>query len=230
MTTIDDPFSCDSEAARLLPWFVTGRLTPEETARVEAHLVACAACRAEVDGQRELHRWLREEPDDAGLGPASFRKLADRIEETQRAMPAARDVSARPDGTARSRLPPWLVAVVVVQAAGLATLGATLWQQANARLEPGFQTLSTVTGVTGVRTSPELRVVFAPDATARDLARLLAEIDASIVDGPSSAGAYALAIRSTRAAPEGRVAAALAQLRADARVVLAEPIGSGATP
>ena len=38
----------------LLPWHVTGRLSPHEQACVEAHLEACAECRAEVRSEQAL--------------------------------------------------------------------------------------------------------------------------------------------------------------------------------
>ena len=67
-----------------------------------------------------------------------------------------------------------------------------------------------------------LRVVLAPGTTAQELASLLAAIDARIVYGPSPAGAYALALSPD--ATDEAMAASLARLRADARVLFAEPL------
>ena len=37
---------CEAEAARLLPWYVTGTLAATDMERVARHLERCAACRA----------------------------------------------------------------------------------------------------------------------------------------------------------------------------------------
>jgi anti-sigma factor RsiW len=43
----------------LLPWYLTGRLAPEERTAVESHLSTCAQCRAELDTERQ---WREMQP------------------------------------------------------------------------------------------------------------------------------------------------------------------------
>jgi hypothetical protein len=73
--------------------------------------------------------------------------------------------------------------------------------------------------------APAIRVVFRPDLREAELRRLLLEARAEIVGGPSPLGAYALSLGFTASgeSPE----AVLALLRADPRVLLAEPIVGG---
>lgn len=67
-------------------------------------------------------------------------------------------------------------------------------------------------------------VVFRPDAQAQDLTRALRDSGARLVDGPTAADAYVLAV-----APADR-AAALAKLKADDDIVMAEPIDQAPGP
>jgi hypothetical protein len=68
-----------------------------------------------------------------------------------------------------------------------------------------------------------VRLVFAEDATERDIRTLLSKVDGTIVDGPSAMGAYTV---SVTARGSDAVAAVLALLRADPHVRLAEPVRS----
>jgi hypothetical protein len=63
-----------------------------------------------------------------------------------------------------------------------------------------------------------LVVVFRGERPEQEIRRLLLRVDARIVDGPSSVGAYTLQV------PDGRQQAALALLRSDPAVVFAEPV------
>jgi hypothetical protein len=69
--------------------------------------------------------------------------------------------------------------------------------------------------------SANMIVMFRSDATIEDVRRSLGSAGASIVDGPTSADAYLLHV-----APQRRQAA-LATLRSDANVQMAEPIDGG---
>jgi len=79
--------------------------------------------------------------------------------------------------------------------------------------EPGYRTLS---GPATSAAGADLTVMFVPTASEASVRAALAEIDAQIVDGPSSQGSYAL--RLPRHAPE-EVARAAARLRARSELV-----------
>ena len=71
----------------------------------------------------------------------------------------------------------------------------------------------------------QLRVAFAEDLTEVELRRLLRELDASIVEGPSALGVYGVALASGATGGE-QVEALLAGLRASPAVRFAEPVGA----
>jgi hypothetical protein len=63
-----------------------------------------------------------------------------------------------------------------------------------------------------------LVVVFDPAAAQRDVARILRASGGRVVDGPTESNGYVVAV------PDGGLSAALARLRAEPAVVLAEPL------
>jgi len=67
--------SCDLEAA-LLSGYLDGELDEASCARVEAHLDACAACRAELERLAELDRELAESAPPGGWDAFGGRLLA----------------------------------------------------------------------------------------------------------------------------------------------------------
>jgi hypothetical protein len=221
--------SCDSEAARLLPWFVTGRLQATEAARVDAHLATCAVCRRDLERQHALSNWIRGDARIESTSPQpSLEKLMSRIDATERATRSpARSTDAAATAS-RRRVPPWLVAAVVVQSIGLAALGSALWRHSDDAPAPQYRTLSSVPDSTST-VIPQIRVVFAPATTVRDVADVLRQVDARIVDGPSPAGAYSLALSRPRPTADF-VASSVDRLRTDARIVFAEPIIGSAGP
>jgi len=234
MTSIIDLDVCDSEAARLLPWFVTGRIDAEDAARVEAHVAACPACRADLAAQRELHGLMQAGEKIEFSPQPSLQKLMSRIDELDReiapaaATPVASVAASSAPPLARTSLPRWLVAAVVLQTIGLGTLGTLLWQHAGSRNAGAeYVTLGSVEARLG--SAPRVRVVFVPDTTLGGMATLLASVRADIVAGPTEAGAYTLALRPD-AVPPTSVDASLARLRADPHVVFAEPVVTDGGP
>ena len=223
MNAEHDHALCDSEAARLLPWFATGRLEGAEAARVAAHVGTCPTCRLDLEQQQTLGEWIRGDAHKDSTSPQpSFEKLMARIDATAGATPPIAQATEPVMVASRQRIPRWLVAAVVVQAIGLAALGSTLWRHAEDRVPAPYRTLSSVPESTG-GVSPQIRVVFAPATTVREVTDVLGRIDARIVDGPSPAGAYALVLSRPRPTAV-YVESSVARLRADARVVFAEPI------
>jgi len=229
-----DALECDSESARLLPWFVTGQLAADETARVEAHVNACPVCRADLARQRHLRDCLRADDRVEYSPQPSLQKLMSRIDELDRELPAATPTghgrgvlvaevsSAIASATQRWAPTRWLVAALIVQTVGLGLLSTLLWGRSPvANGSAPYQTLTAAPPAvaTGAAVA-QLRVVFAPATTVDGMAALLRQVQVTIVSGPSDAGAYALAL----APHAGSLGASLAQLRADPRVVFAEPI------
>jgi anti-sigma factor RsiW len=230
--TIDvDDRICDAEAARLLPWFVNGRLSAADAERVTQHLERCDICRADLAEQRGLRAVLRTVGSVEYAPQAGLAKTLSRIDELARdPAPAAEDrgTGFAPD-TRRRRFgaTQWLAAAVVVQAVGLGAIGgAALVRHTGQAGTAGYETLSTPVPVAAVG---RIRAVFAESMTVGELKALLAAQHLLIVAGPSDAGVFTLG--AAAASGLERLDAPLAGLRAEPRVLFAEPVaGAGAAP
>jgi hypothetical protein len=212
------------EVQDLLPWRLAGGLDANEEARVDAHLGVCAECRADLEFQRRLKAEIVQAPLDVEHGWAQMRA---RLEAEDRPTPAARP---KPFRTPRPRRPGWLSGGVL--AIGPAWGGAqALWGGA------ALATAAAVAGlvwtpallpgayhVLGAKTAPNpgnVVVIFRPDTPEQSLRAALKTSHARLVDGPTAADGYVLAV------PASERAAALATLRARPEVTLAQPIDPG---
>jgi hypothetical protein len=94
-------------------------------------------------------------------------------------------------------------------------------QRVGSNAAAAYLTLTSPAPVGGA--SAKLRVVFTPDLTLSELARLLHSIDANITDGPTEAGVYTLGFGASLDS-SAQIAQRLARLRASDGVRFAEPI------
>jgi len=197
----------------LLPWFVNGTLRGAELARVEQHVAACPACRREIE-------WLRDVfAACAAIAPLpeAPASLPPGLAETRHPVPR----TWRADAVAGLRsTPPWMRALMAAQFAGLALLGTLL--ALDTRNEPSYRTLGSE--ARPVPAGETIAVIFDPALTEAELRRLVSEIGARIVDGPTSTHAFVLEV------PASASNAAVAKLRAEPSVRLAEPLGGRANP
>lgn len=220
------------DAWHLLPWFVNGSLRREVQADIDAHLAACADCRSEVALQMKVRDSLAREDGRQASTQSSFDQLWARIEAHGGAAvdedAAAADLpfpaAAVPSKLRKRRaagMPRWLVAAVIVQAIGLGVLG---WITVNdpSRTAANYQTLSSPAPLAE---RGQIRAVFAPDLQLQELQALLALSGLTIVAGPTEAGVYTLAPTNAQASDQANVDGALADLRRNASVRFAEPIG-----
>lgn len=206
----------------LLPWYVSGKLDESERDRVQAHLSNCADCRAELSVERRLSRSIAETPAEArapdvehgwelisrSLGPQSSRRRLDfgrRIEGL-----ALRLKAAFP----RTESSPWLGWAVAAQFCLLIVMGVALWRNEQAAR---YHALAAAP----ISAVANIVVIFKPDTPERDLRAILRSSGARLVGGPTASDAYLL-----RVAPAARDAA-LARLRQETEVVLAEPVDGG---
>lgn len=189
---------------QLLPWFVNGTLSADETACVDAHLGECAECRDDLAAERLLAREVALLPLDVEDGWAGM---------------ATQLGPADENGAGRSRKVPtgWVLGGAIAASLALAvTIGGTPRFFAP-RLE--FRTL----GSPSPASTGQAIVMFRPDATAQQMQAILSAQGAKVVDGPTGAGAYVL--RFDRDA-----AGAIGALRRSEQVVLAEPLAGDGRP
>lgn len=195
------------EMLKLLPWYAVGQLGADEAAELVAHLAGCAECQAELQSERQLRDQVADIPIDVERGWAAFRRSI----ATQHGNdapkwggPAVRQATGRP------RALGWLLGA---QAAAILAMGLVIVVPQFDRTAQ-YQTL----GAAPASSSGNMIVVFRPETPERELRRMLNDSGARLTDGPTSTDAYVL-----RVSAAGRLAA-LAKLRAQPNVVLAEPI------
>lgn len=187
--------SAHSETERLLPWFVNGTLEQDERALVERHLVECAHCRGEIAALRQLqdlHADAAQLPDAS----ASFRRLRDRLQAHGTRPRASRWHSL---GRGWMLAPPWLRGAVAVQAVVVLALAVMLIGPDH-RQDARYRTLGDAVPVAASQEDVgQLVVVFDPHTSQAQVHQLLRASQARIIDGPSDAGAYVLAVPAARA-------------------------------
>jgi anti-sigma factor RsiW len=199
----------------LLPWFVNGTLEGDEADGVELHLKECPACRVEL----ECLRVLQSSYAEAELAPeaeAALSRLRPRLE-PEPPVPA----TPRPRQSVLSLPAPfWIRFALAAQFGVIVALGWEVLQPD--RTGPEYHVLASSTAPAHAPGS--LVVVFDSGAAQRDVARVLNLVGARVVDGPTASGGYVLGV------PDGTVSTALARLRADHAVALAEPLQAERAP
>lgn len=193
---------------KLLPWYVTGTLDPVEQRLVEDHLARCAECRAALEAERRLHDAVVAMPPEV---PGAWETLRDRaIASTPEAAPVRRSFFAAPGR---------LTALAASQIAILG-LGISIYDLTVRPRQADYHALSA---------APEPRaptgnviVIFRPDSREQAFRATLEAVSARLVDGPTAAGAYVLAV------DPGQRDKMLAKLRAQPDIVLAQPIDAQA--
>jgi hypothetical protein len=199
--SFDDPTHRD--VTRLLPWHVNGTLDGTERARVEDHVRRCVACRHELDLQQRIADAIRSDAVPTGMAKGLARLHA------QFDFAGLASVGAR--GQAWWRRPAVLVPLVAAQ---LAVIAVLLFVDGS-RPVPTFRTLASPSSTAYSRDA--VVVIFDPAATQQRVQALLRELDARIVDGPNTRGAYTLE------PPHERQAATLERLRRMPEVTFAQP-------
>lgn len=186
------------EAERLLPWLVNGTLDDEERATIERHVGGCAHCQRELIDLRELQQaWAM--PSVTPDPMPSFTRLRRRLQAPRDRPPSSRWSAAR---SAWTTAPLWLRGAIAAPCALLLMLGGAWF----AREPPaqyrvlGDSTFVSNAAVIAAHGDARLVVVFEPSTSQARTQLLLRESRARIVDGPSDAGAYVLAVPAARAA------------------------------
>lgn len=191
----------------LLPWFVNGTLEGDERALVEQHLGHCQRCRQEVEWLRELQ---------AACATAAVPGASPAIRRIHETLMQPREAGWR---AGWRRLPSWSRAAIAAQLVLIVALGVAVVTASDGLLAP-YRTLAAPGSAAPATAS--LVVVFDPATSEADIRRMLRAAGARIVDGPTQANAWLLDVP-----PEGREPA-LRALKAERRIVLAEPLSAPA--
>jgi hypothetical protein len=206
----------------LLPWYVTGTLDDGEVAMVDAHLLACVSCQAELASERLLKTEIAGLPVDADKSWAGLRdKIASDARLRTPLVRRLTGLQARATAIARGwrQSSPWMQWAVGLQAAGLAGAAALLSPASplvTARLDapPAYHVL----GAPGHPAAANLAVKFRPDTTVVQMRQILAGVGGRVVDGPTAADVYLLQV------PAAGRTKTLAAFHAASSIQLAEPV------
>jgi anti-sigma factor RsiW len=193
-----------NEAEELLPWYATGRLDSDQRILVEQHLSACADCREQLTVERRLIEEFRSLTPEVDAG---WNRLRNRIQPHQ--IPGMRSSHVRTNLRSMVRSP--AVAMLAAAQIGFLILGGALLLSLS---RPTYHAL----GAAPPPANADALIIFRGDATQDDVRRALRVANASIVGGPTATDAYLLRL------PREQRQKALAGLRADHQVEMAEPI------
>ncbi len=213
---------CDEESARLLPWYVAGRLAASDVERVSSHLEHCAICRADVAHERAVRELMKAGTPVEFAPQSGLAKTLLRIDELGRDASNAVAPVREPSAASRRRLGAlqWLTAAVILQTVALGWLGATMRQHAaSSASDAHYATLSAEP--LPIAPGPHIRVLFAPTLTLAEVKSLLATNALTIVRGPSDIGAYTLAPLDQHLTG-ALLAPRITTLRGDPRVLFVE--------
>ncbi len=212
---------CDEESARLLPWYVAGRLAPSDFERVSTHLEHCAICRADVAHERAVRELMKADTPVEFAPQTGLAKTLLRIDELSH--DASNAVAPiRGPGAARRRAGAlqWLTAAVILQTIALGWLGVSMRHRpASSAVDARYVTLSS--DRLPIAPGPHIRVLFAPTMTLSELKSLMAANALTIIRGPSDVGAYTLAPLDQHLT-SALLAPTITTLRGDARVLFVE--------
>jgi anti-sigma factor RsiW len=193
------------EAEELLPWYATGQLDAGERSRLEAHLSDCADCRGQLTIERRIVEQFQALTPEVNSGWARLKR---RIEAP--VAPRRTPITEAAAEFWHILTRPAVAALATAQVAFVAFAATILPSMTT----PAYQAL----GSAPPPSSANVIVMFRPEATEFDIRGALNATGASLVGGPTPANAYLLHV------PEKGRATALAKLRDDDEVTLAEPI------
>lgn len=214
------PHSVHRRAWDLIPWVVNGSASDEARRLVEQHAQGCADCREEFDFQCRLRDGMAAPAAASTLdADHALGRFWGRVDAEQTGT-AWDSLAAQPPAADNARRGRWqsaLIAAVVVQALGLATLLGVLWERPHgAQHGAEYQVLSqppvTVAGI---------RLVPAPGLSLGELRALLERHELQLLQANADATHFALGLRPGAGLS---VAEAVQRLRAEPGVLLAEPL------
>jgi hypothetical protein len=198
-------------AQLLLPWLRDGTPDDAELAAVRAHVEGCAQCQADIQWQERLRAAVP--PADPALDAGrAFASLLPRLGPQAQRLPVLR---AWRDALAANSA--WLRWTAAAQFAAIGVLAVMLARPA---AETGdYRALGAARPAEAA-----LVLMFRPETTEREMRRILQLGGARVVDGPTAAGAWVIAL------PAAQSATALRRMRAEPAVALAQPLAAGSPP
>jgi anti-sigma factor RsiW len=199
------------QVQQLLPWFVNGTLEAAECRLVEEHIAACTECATDLAHER---RFANAYVSLAAPTTNGWTALKERAVAAQ----ATRREGRWHQFTSRYGR----FAAIAASQLLLVTASVAAYRFLSEQEQPVYHVL----GAEGTTLPPEgnMVVIFRPDVTEQAMRTTLLAARARIVNGPTKASGYVLAV-----APTERTHA-LDLLRARSEILLAQPIDGASLP
>lgn len=196
----------------LLPWLANNSLRDDELHGLLEHLKICSTCRDELRFLPELRLVSDQVRPDAPPSRAISNHLSSRIDAHEQSRRSWLQKAG--ERLTRRAAPGNGLPFLIAQAALIVLLvGGVWWTQPE---EASFQTLSQATPAAD--SAHYLRLIFEGSTPADELKDLLLELEATVVSGPSSLGAYVV-----RLPAENDLGEVIRALRLRDEVTFAEP-------
>ncbi len=192
------------DAQELLPWYLTGKLSRAESDAIEGMLKGSADLRSQLDEAKDQQRAvMADNADVTGPSAANLTKLLQQIESTKQ----RRYVVANEPGFFERILGSWarprpaLQFALVAACALVIAQGIFLYQLGGVSPKPESADYATASaGGEAAVPGASLIVAFRPEVTTAQLAQMLSEIDATIIDGPKPGQTFILGLADAKAA------------------------------
>ncbi len=208
-----------NSANELLPWYVNGTLSAEETALVEQCLAESEELQTELAALQKLAQAVQTESPVVPSAVKSFRKLQTQIDTS-----TADSNAAKPSALGewlqklRDQLT-WVPAPAQAFAAIAVAVVLSLLVIGNDQPVDDFVTLSDPEEISAYADASSIIIVFNGDIAGQQLGQLVNEVSAAAVSGPNSVNAYQLYFANTTDRDQ-----ALAMLREKPELKLVEPV------
>ena len=202
--------------AQHLAWYLNGTLVGEEYARVHSHLKDCLVCQQELSAHQQVADAVSRRRDITSHPAAALGVLSDRLDEKQ----GAGNNWVHRLGSAFAQTPFSIRGFLAAQTALLVLASVLLYHNDGARsedpnaVENQYRTLSSAVPISG-----DMRVIFTPDTSIRQMQEVLVAVGATIVHGPGKRGIITLTV------DDSANNNALEKLRSSPNVQFAEPLG-----
>ena len=195
------------EAEDLLPWFVNGSLSHEESRAVQAFIDSGEISQQEVEEVRLFAETIQEQTaEEPAFNPAIFDGVMAKLDTVEQEVADTPLIVQEPHQESAgffARLfggfawPPMAKLAVAGQFAVLVALSAALLTNS-----PEETVSETVYGSPSSGYEVDIQVIFAPTATEAQIRELLLSVEGVIVDGPSVNGIYHIDVADEFDTPE----------------------------
>lgn len=208
------------QVALLLPAFIHGKLDSGQQRQVQEHIAACPACGAAHRSDLELVDVMTQPPPELEALLTSARRTSNR-RQLYRSIgnrgAVQGEAGIRPRAGISAAVYGPLIGVAAVLFVSVVSLGRwTIFQPSPAPVI--YQTRSDIPPDPVIADGTVFRVVLGSTLKQQAVGRLMHELGASVVDGPSAEGIFTIAFPGDERSP----AEILADLRTRPEVVLAE--------